>query len=600
MLDQASRRNESDMLMLESENTTILNFEAGNPFISDSGMKLERSKEKGLELLSRTGAFRTMRFFDPNLPSLAKATARELSKSPNNPYFANNLGLALLAEGRYDEAKTQFQKAIDMAGDSYSAKMNFARTLLYLGVYDDALTIYKELETERPDDTRILMNMAHVYFVLRRFTESHELLNKVVTLDQNDAAAHNNRAVIHMVEARFDEAIRDLRKAVSISTRFATAQNNLGVCYAVKAAPRKAIKHFQTALSIDPRNGGVAENLALSFYALGDYKRTAALLERYLRMNRSDVSARELLAKTLLTMGRYNACHEHLDLAFRIAKQKYENESQYDFSHFHNNFGVMYHCRRNLTKARELYLKAKAESNSPSKVFYQNLIDLYLEMGKLDLAEKELKEARTYFPKSGPILFRYSQYYFRLGRIEEAKETLEMAIREEPAFIASYALLSFIHSEMTSDYAAATGILEKGLRYGRTSRPLLNNLAYNFLMQNDIEKARAILDSVRSGAEDVFITATRGLLLLKENNVQEGLSLYNRAASLAIGNSPLREQVRQKKNLELARYHSSQGKTEVAVRYLRRVLKSTLKSSVYYAQGVRLAESLGLSRQEAI
>jgi len=596
MLDQILEKNESKMLILESENKTTLNFEAGNPFISDKGVKLKLKEGKKLEFPHPAGVLYSPKVLDQHVPDLVKTALRELSKLPNNPYMFNNLGLALLAQRKWKEAKRQFEKAIQIKKDFYSARMNLARTFVNLEMCDDALAIYKELEKEHIGDTKILMNIAHICFVQKKLDESEKLLNRIISLDKNNAAAYNNRAVVQIIKGKSNNAIADLRKALSINTYFAAAENNLGVCYTIKGIPKKAIRHFLAVLSIDANCGNATQNLALFFHKLKEYEKAITLLESYLKRNQFDISARELLAKSYLIIKKYDNCDQHLNLAFKLAKEKYEKKLDYDFSHFHNNFGVMYHCRGEFPKAREYYLRAKGTSKKPSKILYQNIINLYFDMGKINLAKKELEEALERFSNSGDILFLYSKYYLRLGKIEEAIDILKRTIKKEPGLIGPYAVLSFIYSEMLLDYDLAIRILHEGLNRNKTNPALLNNLAYNYLMKNDNRKARIILDTVKDVEGNVFLTATRGLLLLKEGNVQEGTSLYNRAAFFTQNNPVLCEEVGQKKNLELARFYYDQGRRADAIKYLKRLLTSKLRSSVYYTQGERFANFIDPSR----
>jgi len=596
MLDRILEKNESKMLILESENKTTLNFEAGNPFISDKGVKLKLKEGKKLEFPHPAGVLYSPKVLDQHVPDLVKTALHELSKLPNNPYMFNNLGLALLAQRKWKEAKRQFEKAIQIKKDFYSAKMNLARTFVNLEMCDDALAIYKELEKEHIGDTKILMNIAHICFVQKKLDESEKLLNRIISLDKNNAAAYNNRAVVQIIKGKSNNAIADLRKALSINTYFAAAENNLGVCYTIKGIPKKAIRHFLAVLSIDANCGNATQNLVLFFHKLKEYEKAITLLESYLKRNQFDISARELLAKSYLIIKKYDRCYQHLNLAFNIAKEKYKDELHYDFSHFYNNFGVMYHCRREFVRAKECYLKSKQESGQPSEILYQNITNLYFDMGKINLAKKELEEALERFPDSGDILFLYSKYYFRLGKIEETINALRKSIKKKPGLIVSYALLSFVYSEILFDYDLAIRTVEKGLSYDKRNPVLLNNLAYNYLMKNDIGKARIILDTVKDVERNVFLTATRGLLLLKEGNVQEGTSLYNRAAFFAQNNPVLCKEIGQKKNLELARFYYDRDRRADAIKYLKRLLTSKLRSSVYYAQGEKFADFVDSSR----
>jgi len=597
MLDQATNRKDSEMLILESENKIPLNFEAGNPFISDKRVKLSRlGGREQLEFIHPEKIPYTYNgeVLDKGLPDIVETIFHQLTKFPNNPYVLNNLGLALLRQNKWNQAQKKFEKAIEIKKDFYSAKMNLARTLTNRGKLREALAVYKEMEKIYTGDVKVFMGVAHIYFLQRKLNGAETLLSKVISLDQNNATAYNNRALTYLVKGGLNKAISDLRKAISINTYFATAENNLGVCYVLQGIPRKAVKHFMTALSIDANCGDAAQNLALCFHRSKEYQKAIVLLERYLKRNQSDISARELLAKSYLMIKKYGICHKELSVAFKLAKMKYADKTDYDFSHFYNNFGVIYHQQKDFTKAREYYLRAKSESVSPSEVLYRNIINLYFDTNKINLVKSELEEALEWFADNSSLLFLYSRYCFYVQDTEGAINTLKKIIEKEPSFTSAYGFLSFIYSEVFLNYDLAIETLNKGLNYTKKSPVLINNLAYNFLMKNDVKKAKANLDIVKDIKGNVFLTATKGLLLLREGNVQEGTSLYNKAAFLVHDNPVLHGEVEQKKNLELAKFYYNRGRKRDSSKYIQRLLASKLKSSVYYAQGEKFAKLINL------
>jgi len=169
---------------------------------------------------------------------------------------------------------------------------------------------------------------------------------------------------------------------------------------------------------------------------------------------------------------------------------------------------------------------------------------------------------------------------------------LNDVISVDPKVIDSYSLLSVIEMEIYKNMKKAHEILKKGLTYHPDNDALLNNLAYNYLLQDDTENARAILDSIQ-GQDEIFLTATRGLLLIKENNIQEGQRLYNLAKAIAIRNSsPLSSLIEQKKNLEVAKYYQRQGDYKEALRLLRKALSVKAKYNYFRDVAEQLMDNL--------
>ena len=593
MLDKAVDKKRSDMLILKSEKETPLNIESGNPFISDDKVRIELGKKEQTKIFSQREFFHRSDIKDQNFSAPVETFANQVAKFPENPYSINNYGLSLMSQKRWREAIEQFEKATKLKKDFYSARMNLARCLKNLNRLDDAYSVYRELEKKRSTDTNVIMNIAHIYFIKGELNNANSRLDKILKIDEKNAAAYNNRAVIHMIEGRFDKAISDLRKAISNNIYFVGAINNLGVCYIALGSYRKALKYFYEALSIDSNYGDAVQNAAFSLHELQRNQEAINLLEDYLGKNKHDVSVRELLAKAYLITEKYDLSGRQLHIAIEVARKKYSKEEfDCESPRFYNNLGVIYHQKGNLEKANEFYLKAKKEERIKSEVLYRNIINLYFDMGRINAVRNELEESIKYFPESSRILFLYARYYFEIQDFEKADKLLKENIDKNPEYANSYAFLSFLYSEIYFNFDKAINVINKGLVYEKENHSLLNNLAYNFLLKNNVNKARAILDSIKDADDNIFLTATRGLLLLKEGHVKEGTSLYNRAISFAQHERSLGELVEQKKNLELAKFYHNKGRELETKKYLKRLLNSKLTDSIIYNQGVLLNNSL--------
>jgi len=586
MIDQTIDKKKSDMLILKSEKETTINFEAGNPFISDNRVRIELGKKDQVDFLPSRELLPITEVKEQYFNIPAETFSHELSKFPENPYLINNYGLALMNQKEWSDALEQFEKAIKFKKDFYSAKMNLARCLKNLNRIDEAYSVYKYLEKKFADNIDVRMNIASIHFIKREFDKAKTILEKVIKIDKRNEAAYNNRAVIYMIEGKFDLAISNLRKAISNNIYFAVAINNLGICYIALSAYKKALKYFYEALSIDSNNGDAVQNAVLTLHRFQRYQEATTLLENYLEKNRDDISVRELLAKSYLMMKKYVLSTHQLNLAIDIAKNKYSEEKlEIELSRFNNNFGVIHHQKGDRIKAREFYLKAKKELKTPSEILYRNIINLYFEIRRIDAAKNELEEAVKYFPENSHILFLYSRYFFEIQNFEKTVEFLKKIIEKTPDFLSSYGFLSFLYSEIYFNYDLAIEVLNKGLIYDKKNHSLLNNLAYNYLMKNNINKARIILDSIKDAEDTFFLTATRGLLLLKEGNLKEGTSLYNRAISLAQHDTYWHELIKQKKNLELSKFYYNKGRKFETEKYLKKLFNSKLESSIIYKQG---------------
>ena len=100
-------------------------------------------------------------------------------------------------------------------------------------------------------------------------------------------------------------------------------------------------------------------------------------------------------------------------------------------------------------------------------------------------------------------------------------------------------------------------------------------------MEDKLVEARRVLDKVKD-ENYVFLNATRGLLLIREGNINEGRRYYNKAMELAKSTDKnLMALVNQKKHLELGRYYIEKGKSREAMKLLKKGLTFKTEQEYY-------------------
>jgi tetratricopeptide (TPR) repeat protein len=178
-----------------------------------------------------------------------------------------------------------------------------------------------------------------------------------------------------------------------------------------------------------------------------------------------------------------------------------------------------------------------------------------------------------------------------MHEIDEAIISIQEFISDGNVFIPAYSLLGYMYSEYKGDYGRVINLLEK--TFGTSPRDLrvINNLAYNYLMMGNTKKAKDLLEQVDEGAADIFLIATKGLLEIKQGNVDKGRELYNKAAERSV-DERLRKQILQKKELEIGRSYIAANKIAEAELQLEKAIKIKIEDSVYTNQIKGLLSSL--------
>jgi tetratricopeptide (TPR) repeat protein len=128
----------------------------------------------------------------------------------------NNLGNALAAAGRSDEAIAAQTRAADLAPDSPPVRLNLAATLIEAGRFDEADALLLDLTRRYPDDPHPLTERARLLRYLYRDPEALALLEHVVTLVPGDATLWIELGEQRMVAGHHDSAEQALRRALTI------------------------------------------------------------------------------------------------------------------------------------------------------------------------------------------------------------------------------------------------------------------------------------------------------------------------------------------------------------------------------------------------
>jgi tetratricopeptide (TPR) repeat protein len=199
------------------------------------------------KVILATAAFLTFHsmpsWSEPTLQATQSGSQEEISRLEKNIEknyrdikSINDLGVVQLKLGHYDEAITQFKKALEI---------------------DPLYTLGPVLS-------------GNIYTDAENYQDKIKEFQKVIEMNREYARAHNYLGLAYLQRKSFSIAKQSLLESIKINPKYAKAHNNLGVLYEEMGETAKAIESYQVAHKVDPNDPNSLFNLGLAYDSLED------------------------------------------------------------------------------------------------------------------------------------------------------------------------------------------------------------------------------------------------------------------------------------------------------------------------------------------
>jgi tetratricopeptide (TPR) repeat protein len=169
-------------------------------------------------------------------------------------YLAHyNLGVALAAEGKNEEAIVHYLEVIKIKPDDANAHCNLGVALDADGKKEQALAHYLYALKINPHFDKAHYNLAMAFKEQGNIEESLKHFQKTLLINPNYPYAHNNIGIIlEKYFKKYDEAIYHYEQELKIIPDNPGTHFNLGIALAIKGKLKEAAEHFRTAIYLKP------------------------------------------------------------------------------------------------------------------------------------------------------------------------------------------------------------------------------------------------------------------------------------------------------------------------------------------------------------
>ena len=394
----------------------------------------------------------------------------------------NNLGAALIEQGKIEEGISHYTKALEINPNYWLAHSNLGGYLVGQGKVEDAMHHCSEAVRLNPNSSEAHNNLGLALALQGRFEEATTHYSEALRLKPEYSHAHRNLGLALERLGRLEEASTHYAEAVRFKPDFVQAHLDLATVLAEQGNFAAATAQYQKALEIKPDDAGIHNNFATFLAQHGKADRAIAHYFRALEIRPDFAEVYSNLGNVYKQQGKIDQAIAHYSKALEIKPNQVEA---------HNNLGVLLAKRGRLKEATNHYSEA-LRLNPDSAETHNNLGVALVELGEIQAA-----------------IFHYGEAIKLQPDYTEAHNNLGNALAEQGNF--NEAVASFTRAlEIRANYPQAHNNLGVALaRQGRRKEAIYHfNEALR--LKPDYLQARRNLDIALQMPGRANETATTG------------------------------------------------------------------------------------------
>jgi Flp pilus assembly protein TadD len=447
--------------------------------------------------------------------------SRSLESEPQPRLFLN-LGFALVAQGRFDEAMAQYSEALRLDPDSPETHNNLGNALASLGRINEALAQYSEALRLKPDYLEAHVDLGITLALQGRIDEAMAQYSEALRIKPDDPEAHLNLGLALAGQGKIGEAIAQYSEALRIKPDYPEAHLDLGLALASQGRISEATAQYSEAQRIEPDYPEAHFNLGLALAAQGRVDEAIAQYFEALRLKPDYPEAHNNLGLALAGQGRIDeAMAEYLE-ALRL---KPEDPKA------HLNLGAALAAQGRIGEALAQYSEAlRLKPDDP--VAHLNLGRALAAQGRIGEALAQYSEALRLKPDDPVAHLNLGRALAAQGRIAEAMAQYSEALRRKPDYPEA-------HNNLGAALAAQGRIGEAMAQFSRAlrSKPdypeAHNNLGAALARQGRIGEAMAqFSEALRSRPDYPEAHFNLGLALAGQGRIDAATAQCSEALRL--------------------------------------------------------------------
>jgi len=180
---------------------------------------------------------------------------------PSSAVVESGLGISLALEDKYEDAKAELHKAIQLDPNDLTALYNLGRLAISENQIAEAVGFLETAALAHPDDADTHEELAYAYAQSGRLNDAVGQLHDAIKISPTNAELHAFLSQILAGSGELQQAITEQKEALRLQPNGADGWNDLGIEEAKAGRFAEARQAFSHALQLDPGHAQARENL---------------------------------------------------------------------------------------------------------------------------------------------------------------------------------------------------------------------------------------------------------------------------------------------------------------------------------------------------
>ena len=239
---------------------------------------------------------------------------------------------------------------------------------------------------------------------------------------------------------------------------------------------------------------------------MGNADAAIELLTGYLEEKADDVQARTILGRCYVHKGRQSFAKSQFLQAFKTVQDNPGCDTLR--SELANDIGAAFYYEKDLKEAEHWFSRAIGFDPRKQLLAYKNLAVTLVDQEKYEEALTVLQRSQNIFGNSKEVSSMSAHVHGLLGQYGVAISELTPLLSRDDCDAGVFASLGCYLADGTHDFTRARDVLRQAYERFPDNALIINNLAYTYLMLEDVQTARELLERHQTKpGHNVILTA---------------------------------------------------------------------------------------------